>query len=573
MRELERQRERETDLLGIRAFDGALRCAVVFPNTYHVGMSSLGVHAIYRLLNALPQVSCERAFLPDARRLAEHRRTGAVLRSVETQTALSEFDVLGFSVPFEGDYTNVLRVLALGRVPPTWAERNDFHPLVLAGGPAMTFNPLPLSAFVDAFAIGEGESLCYAIADALLDTWAGRRGSTRADYRTAALGALAQTPGVWVPRLLDPSSGGRVQRQVLWNLGQAAESAVLTPETEFSDAFLIEVGRGCGRGCRFCVGGHICRPPRFRDQEDILSRARRALRHTRRVGLVGPAVSDHPAMAEIVGALAAEGAAVSVSSVRADRMDDRLAAALAAGGSQTVTVAPEAGTERLRMVANKGLSDEEILGAVESLARSDIRRVKLYFLYGLPTETDEDVAEIAALCRRLRAMAPGIELALSVTPLIPKPFTPWQWEPMADLATLDRRRALLEELLPAEVTSATSFESARHAAIQALLARGGPELGPVLLRVADTGESASDWQSVLGEHRVSLDEEVFRRRAFGEPLPWGFLDMGVPPEFLWAERVRSLVGEMTPPCQPGACDRCAACALGGPQVAAVEQPR
>lgn len=561
IRRLQKRRTREVDLLGISIFDAALRCVLVFPNTYEVGMSNLGLHAIYRHLNMLPSVSCERAFLPAQHDLSEHRRSNSPLRTIETQTPLSEFDVVAFSISFERDCTNVVRVIELGGIPPSRRERNDFHPIVLAGGPAMTFNPAPLADLVDAFAVGDGEPLCPEIAEALLDSWAGHPTRGRRDYREAALDALAEIPGIYVPGKHQCEQERGVVRRLLWDVKNAAESVVLTPDTQFADTFLIEVERGCGRACRFCVSGHITRPPRFRRLEDVLARIRRVKPHTGRVGLVGAAVGDQPQLAELIGTLGMDGFSVSVSSVRVDRMNSLLATALARAGCRTVTLAPEAGTQRLRNVTNKGVSEQQIFQAVGDLEAAGIRQVKLYFLYGLPTETDEDVLAIADLCRRLRAAAPAIRIELSVTPFVPKPFTPWQWEPMCELNLLESRRRLLLESLHPDLRSSASVEGGKQAAIQALLARGGPELGTVLLELADTAESWADWQAAVQKAEIDLHEQVFEPRDPNEMLPWDFIDAGVSKAALLAERDRSLQGKTTPACQTARCNRCDGCEL------------
>ncbi len=561
IRRLQQRRAREVDLLGASNFDAALRCALVFPNTYEVGMSNLGLHAVYRHFNILPSVSCERAFLPDPHDFNEHRRTRSPLRTIETQTPLSEFDLVAFSISFERDYTNVLRALELAGIPPLAAERNDFHPIVLAGGPAMTFNPAPIADFIDAFAIGEGEPLCPEIGRVLLDSWSGhpRRGCR--DYRDGALEALAEIPGVYVPVQYQCGQGRHIVRRLLWNVTEAAESVVLTPDTEFADTFLIEVERGCGRACRFCVSGHITRPPRFRRMEEVLARIQRVRSHTRRVGLVGAAVGEQPQLAELIGTLGVDGFCVSVSSVRVDRMDSLLAQALARACCRTVTLAPEAGTQRLRNVTNKGITEEQILQAVQHLEAAGVRQVKLYFLYGIPTETDEDVLAIAELCRRIQAAAPRVRLQLSVNPFVPKPFTPWQWEPMCDLKTLERRRRLLLESLPSDLRPSASVETAKQAAIQALLARGEHELGGVLLHLAHTGQSWSDWQAAVEQAGISFQSRVFEAMDPEDTLPWDFIDVGVSKDVLLAEREQSLQGRTTPGCQMGRCSRCEVCEL------------
>lgn len=549
-----------------------IRACILYPNTYRVGMSNLGFQTIHAILNATPGLSCERAFLPDPPGRAGHGKARDGIISLETQTPLAEFDLIGVSVSYEMDYPNVTRALLEAGIPPLARDRDERHPLVLAGGPCITFNPEPLAEFVDLCAIGEGEEIVPGIAAVLRDV-SMARGASRAEL----LAALAEQPGVYVPSLyepeytpdgsfagLSPQAGApeRIERQWVRDLDRSpCASLILTPETEFGDLFCIEISRGCGRGCRYCAAGYITRPPRIRSRAHLLEGVRAALPHRRRIGLVSPAISDYPDLPGLLNDLAEMGAEVSLSSLRADTLLSSPTLALAGSGESAITIAPEAGSQRLRFALNKSLTDEEIYAAVENALAAGIHKVKLYLMLGLPTETEADIDAAVEMCQRI-ASYPGIrQVTVSANPFVPKPGTPFQWCAMQSEAVLSARRKRLHTGLKTHKKLSLGGESPREAIIQGALSRGDRRLAPVLLSVAG-GQS---WNAAFRE--AGIDPAAFACHEIepGAPLPWDHLHLGAGAECLkreWSIAQSAAThprGGLTPACQPGACRRCEAC--------------
>jgi radical SAM superfamily enzyme YgiQ (UPF0313 family) len=547
---------------------GRLGVALVYPNVHRLGMANLGVHAVYRLLNAHPDVRCERVFLPE---------DGGEPRSVESGAPLRAFDVVAFSLSFEDDHLNVLRLLAGAGIPLRAARRDEASPLVVAGGIAVQINPEPVAPFLDVLLLGEGEALLPPFLDALRGARDGR--ASRAEL----LSALARVPGAYVPGLVEVeyadtrAAGGRwvigrrpiagaparVARAYLPDLrGVATSRAVDTPGAQFGDLYLTEVARGCLWGCRFCAAGFVQRPYREVDLATLEREAREGIARGQRVGLVGPDTSDHSGLDALTAGIAAAGGTFSPSSLRVDAIDGTLARRMVEGGERTVTLAPEAGTERLRRVVNKDLSDDRIVRAAEDAIAAGMTGVKLYFMCGLPTETEEDVRGMAALALRIReeVMRPWAKrrgrmgrITLSVNPFVPKPWTPFQWAPLAPREALEGARRLLERTLRPKGIEVESL-SAREAYLQTLLSRGDR-------RVADLLELAHE--ETGGELRAALrrwphDPEFFVHREVGleEDLPWDVVDQGVEKEFLAREWRRGRGGQLTPRCAVGTCRAC-----------------
>src|SRR5438105_1701777 len=420
-----------------RDWGGRVSIALVHPNTYAVGMSNLGFQTIYRHLNALPDVVCERVFMPGPGDLEEMRRTSTPPMSLESQRPLTDFQLIGFSVTYEGDYVNTLRLLALAGIPLRAADRRPHDPLVLMGGVCAFSNPEPMAPFMDAIAVGEGEELVTELIAAY---------RTGADDRERFLDALAAIEGVYVPSryvvVYAPDGGvGEVRplgaapaivtKRRLRNVNAfETVDAVKTPNAEYGHMALLEVGKGCGRGCRFCLEGEIYRPVRHRSLESLRASVAKLAQESRRVGLVGACVSDYPWIGDLMKVLNEYGVEVSISSLRADSLTEDLVAALQRGGHRTLTIAPEAGTERLRRVIRKAITDEQLYTACDLVRRYGIPNLKCYFMIGQPTETREDVEAIVDLAGRLleRLRVPDASgkpfgrLTLSVASYVPKPW-------------------------------------------------------------------------------------------------------------------------------------------------------
>jgi len=546
------------------------RFALVYPNSYFVGMSNLGLHIIYRLLNEREDTACERLFLPERHQLPRYESTRTPVMSVETQTPLHEFGLIGFIVSFEMDYFNVLKLLALGKVKLRAAERGASDPLVIAGGPCATFNPEPLSLAVDAFIIGEGEVIMPAFMDAY------HAGRQEGDTRAELLQRLARVPGVYVPSLYEhcydeegrlaevrmlPGAPEKVRRQWVQDLDrEPAHTVVLTDNTEFN-FYLVETARGCGRHCRFCMAGYCFRRPRNRSLPIIQQAVREALPYGKRIGLMGAAISDYPEIDALCRDILGEGLSMSVASFRADSVTEELVNSLARSGLKTLTIAPEAGSRRMRKVINKGIEEEHIFRAMRLGLSAGIQHFKLYIMLGLPFEEWEDVEAIVDLANRLKdymeEQGSKGTLTLSVNPFIPKPFTPFQWSPMADRKYVERSMKHLTQSLRRRKHVVVNIESIKEAYVQGVLARGGRLVAEALMLAAVQGGPKS-FKQAMKELALSPEKELFRERKQREIFPWARLDMGFSAEYLWSELQRARGLKPTPPCFEG-CHRCGVC--------------
>jgi len=519
---------------------GKVAFALVYPNSYAVGMSNLGFQTIYRHLNALPDVVCERVFFPDPEDVTELRRTGGVPFSLESLRPLTDFHMLGFSVTYEGDYINVLRLLALAGIPLRAAERRQRDPLVLMGGVCAFSNPEPLAPFMDLIAVGEGEELVVELIE--------RYRAAGADRETF-LDALVGVEGIYVPERYDvtwepggvlaavtPRAGAPavVAKRRLRNVNAFETIAtVKTPNAEYGHMALLEVGKGCGRGCRFCLEGQVYRPVRHRSVDALRETvARLAESGEKRIGLVGACVSDYPWIGDLLKIVEENGLEVSISSIRADSLTDDLVAALARGGHRTLTVAPEAGTERLRRAIRKAITDEQILAACDLVRAHGIPNLKTYFMLGQPTETRADVEAIPALAERmlerLRVLDPEGHpfgrLTLSISSFVPKPWTPFQWAPFDGADSLQAKLEIVKRGVRRFSNVRVLHENPREAALQALLARGDRRVAALLELAAGFD---GDWRRALREWEGDPGFYTTRVRPADERLPWDHFDVGV----------------------------------------------
>lgn len=542
--------------------------AFVYPNAYHLGMSNLGLHILYQIINGRGDTACERFFLPEGRLLRDYEKSGTPLLSMETQRPLADFAVIFVMLSFEMDYDNLLKVLDLGNIKLRAAERGGREPLVIIGGPCATFNPEPMAAVADACVIGEGEETVQHILDAVYE------GGSKEEQ----LLALANIPGVYVPRFYearydadgvftgvaaDARVPQRVERQWVRDIDAYPHtSAIVTDQTEFENMYIVEVARGCGRHCRFCMAGYCFRKPRPRKLENILADIERRPEQTRKVGLMGAAVSDHPQIKELTAELVRRGVSFSVASLRADTLDEQMTAALAASGQRTMTVAPEAGSERMRRSINKGITEQHVYKAMELAAAAGMKNIKLYYMIGLPGEEDGDIDEMIAMINRIRSKMDEAgntgELVISVNGFVPKPFTPYQWEPLCSIKTLKRRFEMLKSAFKKNRRIKLITESLKETVVQAVLARGDRRMGQALLAAHETGQQL---KSVLKDMGIDAEEYAGRRLEVGAPLPWSHLDMGFREDYLAAELERSRSGSFTPMCplEADVCRRCGVC--------------
>jgi len=555
---------------------GRISVALVYPNAYRVGMSNLGLQVVYSLLNRREEVVAERVFLPEGKEMSLCVEGGKGLLSMESLSPLQRFDLVAFSLSFENDYPNILKILSLGKVPPLSEDREELHPFVMAGGITTLLNPEPLAPFFDFFLLGEAEATLEEFLVAF------REVRTHSASRHEALRALAgSVKSLYVPSLyrisyhkdgtiqsrepLDPT----VPEKIKVLRPQLAEmpvrtSSLLTAESEFADRVLIELGRGCTRSCRFCAAGYVYRPPRVHEKSSLLRTVSDVLEKHRSVGLLSACVSDIPGIEEITGLILREGGRFSVSSLRADSLTRSLVENLRDVGQKSVAVAPEAGSDRLRKVINKHLTRDQILEAVRLIGAAGDFSLRLYFLIGLPTETPEDVSEVLELVKSIKhhlvkeAATRGRirQIKLSINCFIPKPFTPFQWFPMDTVQSLKEKQRWLKKALGREGGLKVNFDLPKWAYVQALLSLGDRRVGSMLWLSHVHGE---DWRKAFTHSEINPDFFVHRPKGLEENLPWDFVDHGIYKEHLLKEYKLALRGEESDICHVGDCIRCGVC--------------
>ena len=557
-----------------------LRVALAFPNTYWVGMSNLGFQTVYRLFNAEPDVVCERFFLPPKQELAALVASRAPLLTLESQTPVGDFDIVAFSVSFEWDYVNVLTLLRLAGLPRYAAERSHRHPLVLVGGAVTFVNPEPLALFADVIAAGEGESLVPALT----------RATSAATSRSDLLHLLAAERGFYVPSFYEPHyapdgslTGYTVKSDVARSdvarsdtaradMPQASAvslpvrkaalrtteavdppaTSIFTPDTEFGSRFLVEVVRGCANLCRFCWAGYNYLPVRPFPTDRILELASAARPYANRVGLVSIALCDHPEIERILSRLHEMGFAISPASLRLDDLTEPIVRVLRESGERTITIAPETGSDRLRRVINKTVTNDEILDRADLIFASGIENLKLYYMIGLPTEQDDDLVAIRELTLQLRermlkhARSRGAvgRIVGSVNPLVPKPGTAYQWLPMEDPASVERKIKRLRTLTADIDNVYFNIKSERHSYYQALLSLADRRVAPAIEAAERNGQQ---WRAAVAEAGIDGDFYIFRDRSRDAFLPWDIIDGGMKRPFFEAELAKSFREEWTLP--------------------------
>lgn len=559
--------------------DAPLRVCLAYANRYPLAMGNLGFQTVYELFDRCDGVVCERAFLPDA------GDDGAVgrgeLRTLESGRRVAECDLLALSIAFETDYLHVPRLLELAGIAPRREARRADAPLVIAGGPAIFLNPEPIADFVDLFLIGEAEEMLPEFLACV------RRFQSRRGDRAALLdAAAAQIGGAYAPAHYQPlfdgpvtsalghrgPGPGRVERRLIWDLNRfSTTTRVLNDEAVFGDMVMVEASRGCQWGCRFCAAGFMYRPIRTRDPEQLAVAVAEGLAERATIGLVGAEMASVPGVDRLADLAAGRGGRLSPSSLKADCVTPRLAAALAHGGTRSVTVAPEAGSERMRRVINKNLTEADILRAADLLVGEGVQHLKLYFMIGLPTETDADVDAITALTERIRARLAGGARArrrvgtatVSLNAFVPKPWTPFQWDPMERVPLLRAKVRDLQRALGRVPNLQFDVESPREAYLQTVLSRGDRRVARFIEAVH---AAAGDWwRAVRAWQRDGIDglphpdDYVHREYTRSERLPWDFIDHRIAKDYLWIERRKALSAGQTAPCDTATCRSCAAC--------------
>ena len=563
-----------------------IRIALAYPDLYEIGMSNLALPILYDLLNRQPDVLCERVYAPWVDMAAVMQTKGIPLFSLESKHPLKDFDIVGFSLGYELTYTNVLNMLHLSQIPVLASERNDSHPIVIAGGTCV-LNPEPMADFIDFFLIGDGEEGLLELLDSFRDWKQPGKGAPRKQL----FRQVATIPGVYVPSLyqveyqadglfksITPTvaqASPTIQRRIVTKLPPPVTKPVVPYIEVVHDRGAIEIQRGCSRGCRFCQAGTIYRPVREHPREEVIQAVGELITNCGydEVSLVSLSTSDYPHIDELVANLSHRyrhhNLALSLPSLRIDSFSVKLMDSLPSRRKTGLTFAPEAGSERLRRIINKSILEEELLETAAVAFDRGWTGLKLYFMLGLPTETTEDIENIIQLINKVSALGKKVkgkrpQIRVSLTTFVPKPHTPFQWVAQEDEPQLNTRHELLKRGLHGKGIR-LSWTDPKVSILEAVLSRGDRRLGKVIYRAWQSGSTFDAWSEHFNYgnwlhafEEAGLEPSFYnqRERPLDEPLPWAHIDVGLTTAFLKREYQRALTGKETPDCRYQACNVC-----------------